>query len=106
TPEHARVRFRRLASVLNAQFWESEARDGPNPYLAWLTLCDIALVTAESANLISDPAYFGKPVYLLRLDGGSRRFDRLHQGFIDRGAVRWFVGGLDGWTYPPVREAA
>jgi len=106
TPEHARVRFRRLAATLNAAFWEDEARDGANPYVAFLSLCDMAMVTCESANMIADPAFFGKPVHLLKLDGGSPRFDRLHQGFIDRHAARWFTGSLTGWTYTPLREAA
>lgn len=106
TPEQARVRFRRLAASLsNAVFWESEERDGPNPYLAFLSLCDIALVTCESANLIADPAFFGKPVYLIRLEGGSPRFDRLHEGFIARGAARWFTGAVQTWAYEPIREA-
>ncbi len=106
TPEHARVRFRRLAGTLNAVFWEDEARDGPNPYVAFLSLCDMAMVTCESANMIADPAFFGKPVHLLKLDGGSPRFDRLHRGFMDRHAARWFTGSLTGWTYTPLREAA
>ena len=107
TPEQARVRFRRLASTLaNAVFWENEERDGPNPYVAFLSMCDAALVTCESANMIADPAFFGKPVYLMKLDGGSPRFDRLHQGFISQGAARWFTGALQTWTYDPVREAA
>jgi uncharacterized protein len=106
TPEHARVRFRRLASTLDGVFWENEERDGPNPYVAFLSLCDVAMVTCESANMIADPAFFGKPVHLLKLDGGSPRFDKLHQGFIDRRAAAWFTGGLTGWTYTPLREAA
>ena len=107
TPEQARVRFRRLASTMaNAVFWENEERDGPNPYAAFLSLCDVALVTCESANMIADPAFFGKPVYLMKLDGGSPRFDKLHQGFIGQGAARWFTGALQTWTYDPVREAA
>ncbi len=107
TPEQARVRFRRLASTLKqAVFWENEGRDGPNPYVAFLSTCDLALVTCESANMIADPAFFGKPVYLLKLDGGSPRFDRLHQGFIGQGAARWFTGGLQTWSYPAIREAA
>jgi mitochondrial fission protein ELM1 len=106
TPEHARVRFRRLATTLNAVFWENEERDGPNPYVAFLSQCDVAMVTCESANMIADPAFFGKPVHLLKLDGGSPRFDKLHQGFIARNAARWFTGALTSWTYSPVREAA
>jgi uncharacterized protein len=106
TPEHARVRLRRLATSLNAVFWEDEARDGPNPYVAFLSLCDVAMVTCESANMIADPAFFGKPIYLLKLDGGSPRFDKLHAGFISRNAARWFAGGLGTWAYAPVQEAA
>jgi mitochondrial fission protein ELM1 len=107
TPEQARVRFRRLASTLpHSVFWENEERDGPNPYVAFLSMCDAALVTCESANMIADPAFFGKPVYLLKLDGGSPRFDKLHHGFIGQGAARWFTGALQTWTYDPVREAA
>ncbi len=106
TPEHARVRLRRLASTINAIFWENEERDGPNPYVAFLSQCDVAMVSCESANLIADPAFFGKPVHLLKLDGGSPRFDKLHNGFIARNAARWFTGGLQTWTYAPVREAA
>lgn len=106
TPEHARVRFRRLASTINSVFWENEERDGPNPYVAFLSMCDAAMVTCESANMIADPAFFGKPVHLLKLDGGSPRFDKLHQGFIDRRAATWFTGSLPSWTYTPLREAA
>jgi uncharacterized protein len=106
TPEDARDRFRRLAAAVDAVFWENEERDGPNPYVAFLSLCDVALVTEDSANLIADPAFFGKPIHMLRLIGQSERFDRLHDGFIDRSAARWFNGDPSTWTYPPVREAA
>ena len=106
TPEHARIRFRKLAAELDSIFWEKEETDGPNPYVAFLSLCDVAMVTCDSANLITDPAFFAKPIYLLKLDGGSERFDRLYQGFIDKGAARWFEGEFSQWTYPPIREAA
>ena len=106
TPEPACILFRKLAGELGGVFWESEEADGSNPYVAFLSMCDVALVTCDSANLIADPAFFGKPIHLLRLDGGSERFDRLYQGYIDRGALRWFLGDLNLWSYPPIREAA
>jgi mitochondrial fission protein ELM1 len=105
TPEPARARLRALAADLGAIFWETPDRDGPNPYLAWLSLCDAALVTEDSANLLADPAFFAKPIHLLRLEGRSDRFDRLHADFIDRGAARWFDGRIEAWTYAPIREA-
>ena len=106
TPEAIRNRFRALASELGAVFWESEQRDGPNPYVAFLSLCDAALVTEDSANMLADPAFFAKPIHILKLEGASPRFDRLHQGFIAAGAARWFDGSLQTWSYQPIREAA
>ena len=105
TPEVHRVRLRRAAANARALFWESEQLDGPNPYLAWLSMCDAALVTEDSANLLADPAFFGKPTHILRLAGRSERFDRLHQGFLQRGSARWFTGRIERWGYTPVREA-
>ncbi len=106
TPETVRARFRRLAGDLGAVFWEDETRDGPNPYLAFLSMCEAALVTEDSANMLADPAFFGKPVHILKLEGASARFDKLHQGFIAQGAARWFTGSLSSWSYAPVQEAA
>lgn len=106
TPGSVRERFRRLAGEVQAGFWEDEQRDGPNPYVAFLSLCDAALVTEDSANMLSDPAFFGKPIHILKLEGSSPRFDRLHEGFIRQGAARWFSGGIHDWTYTPIREAA
>lgn len=106
TPEAIRQRFRKLAGELGALFWEDEPRDGPNPYLAFLSMCDAALVTEDSANMLADPAFFGKPILLLKLEGSSPRFDKLHNGFIGRNAARWFTGKIDIWTYTPIREAA
>jgi len=106
TPEATRHRFRKLAADLGGVFWEDEQRDGPNPYVAFLAMCEAVLVTEDSANMLADPAFFGKPIHTLKLEGASPRFDRLHEGFIRQGAARWFSGGIDTWTYQPVREAA
>lgn len=104
TPVAARAHFRALADEIGARFWEGPA-DGPNPYLAWLVFSDAAIVTEDSANMLSDAAYFGLPVHIARLTGRSAKFDRLHQSFIDRGCARWLHGGLETWTYEPLREA-
>lgn len=106
TPVEARERFRALASDVGGRFWESAVRDGPNPYLFWLMDSDAALVTEDSANMLADPAWFGKPIHILRLEGRSDRFDRLHRGFIACGAANWFDGNIYDWKYEPVREAA
>jgi len=105
TPAHAVARFRAFAETYGARFWANEAQDGPNPYLAMLHYCDAVLVTEDSTNMITDAAWFGKPGHLLKLDGGSSKFDRLHQGFFAKHATRWFKGQIARWPFPPVREA-
>jgi len=104
TPDHARIRFRKFAEEVGARFWESEAVDGPNPYLAFLSHSDGIMVTEDSSNMISEAAYFGKPVHLLRLQGRSDKFDRLHKSFVDHGVARWFEGKLETWDTTPLRE--
>ena len=104
TPEHARIRFRRMAEKLGARFFENEATDGPNPYLAYLSLADIVMVTEDSSNMISEAAWFAKPIYLLRLQGRSDKFDRLHDSFLKRGIARWFDGDVELYQTEPLRE--
>lgn len=104
TPVDVVVRMRAFADQVGARFW-SGPEDGRNPYLAWLSFSDVAIVTEDSANMLSDAAYHGLPVHMARLHGRSRKFDRLHQSLIDRGAARWFDGTLETWSYEPLREA-
>jgi mitochondrial fission protein ELM1 len=107
TPTRIEAMFRAFANGLNekAHFFADEARDGANPYLAWLATATAALVSEDSTNMITDAAFFGLPVHLVRLEGGDARFDRLHQGFVKAGVARWFTGELEHWTYAPVRDA-
>ena len=95
TPRDMRMALRNLAVDVGARFFEDEAVDGPNPYLGYLSQADMIMVTEDSSNMISEAAWFGKPLYLLRLHGRSDKFDRLHAGFIERGhapLVRWQAG--------------
>lgn len=103
TPDAARARFRAFAEDVGARFWEGPS-DGRNPYLAWLLFSQAAIVTEDSANMLSDAAYFGLPVHIARLEGTSPKFDRLHEGLIRRGAAKWFTGEVGNWSYTPVRE--
>ena len=104
TPEHARIRFRAMAKNLGAKFFENEAVDGPNPYLAYLSLADVVMVTEDSSNMISESAWFGKPTYLIKLTGRSDKFDRLHESFLKRGLARWFEGDVELFETTPLRE--
>ena len=104
TPLAGVARFRNFADQVGARFW-SGPEDGQNPYLAWLAFSDVAIVTEDSANMLSDAAWHGLPVHIARLEGRHDKFDRLHDSLIDHGAARWFGGTLETWTYPPLREA-
>lgn len=106
TPGPVVAQCRELARETGARMFASEQEDGPNPYLAWLASADAALVTEESTSMLSDAAFFGLPIHLLKLEGGDARFARLHQSLVNRGAARWFEGQVARWTYPPVRDAA
>ena len=105
TPVPVIAKMRALADRIGARFWAGP-EDGANPYLAWLIYSDAAIVTEDSANMLSDAAWHGLPVHIARLKGSSPKFDRLHESLIARGCARWFEGELDLWTYPPLREAA
>lgn len=104
TPAPVIARMRQLADEIGARFWAGE-EDGPNPYLAWLNFSDVAIVTEDSANMLSDAAYHGLPVHMARLQGRAPKFDRLHESLIRRGVARWFDGSLESWSFEPLREA-
>jgi len=104
TPVAIVTEMRQFADRVGASFWANE-QDGPNPYLAWLLYSDAAIVTEDSANMLSDAAWHGLPLHIAKLKGGAAKFDRLHKSLIDRGCAKWFEGKLELWDYPPLREA-
>lgn len=104
TPIQVVAQFRAFADRSGAAFWASRA-DGPNPYLGWLLYSDVAIVTEDSANMLSDVAWHGLPIHIAALSGGAPKFDRLHTSLIDRECARHFEGQLEHWSYKPLREA-
>lgn len=83
-------------------FWDGQ---GDNPYMAMLAWADTILVTADSASMISDACTTGKPVYMIDLDGGSKRITALHDNLIKAGILRRFTGSLEPYTYEPLNDA-
>ncbi|MGB4057069.1 MAG: mitochondrial fission ELM1 family protein [Alphaproteobacteria bacterium] len=83
-------------------FWNGS---GDNPYFGMLAWADYILVTADSASMLSDAATTGKPVYMIKLEGGSPRLDKLHENLKRRGIIRDFEGVLEHWTYEPLRDS-
>ena len=101
TPEPARRVLTQELAATPGWIWDGE---GANPYLAFLSAADIILVTEDSTNLATDAATTGKPIHVLAMAGGGRKFDRFHQDLRGRGIARPFTGALTTWTYPPLDE--
>jgi mitochondrial fission protein ELM1 len=101
TPPRARailqVRLERRPGLI----WDGT---GENPYFAFLAAADFVAVTEDSTNMATEAAGTGRPVFVLKVDGGSKRLSRLHQDLEARGAARPFGGAFYGWSYPPLRE--
>lgn len=78
---------------------------GPNPYPAILGLAEIALVTADSANMVCEAASAGLPVLVTGLEGVSGKLRRLHGDLQAGGFTRIFEGTAEVWPAPGLDEA-
>jgi uncharacterized protein len=101
TPAEAETVLRDGLSSLPGLLWDGE---GPNPYFAFLASADVILVTEDSANMPTEAAATGRPVYLLPMDGEQARKRRFHAELAGLGIARRFDGRLEQWSYPPLRE--
>lgn len=75
---------------------------GENPYFGFLGQADAVVVTCDSANMVGEAAFTGKPVHVIELDGGSPKFRRFLDGVYASGAARPFTGALESWEYAPL----
>jgi mitochondrial fission protein ELM1 len=101
TPKAARRALTDGLAGVPGWTWDGE---GDNPYFAFLAAADIILVTEDSTNLATDAATTGKPIHVLAMEGGGRKFDRFHEDLRRRGIARPFTGELATWTYVPLDE--
>lgn len=90
--------LRECLAGLPAIIWDGA---GENPYFAWLGLADWILVTCDSVSMTSEALSTGKPVYVIGLEGHSRRIEDFHRRMRDAGYTRPFDGTLDRWDYSP-----
>jgi len=77
----------------------------PNPYMGMLAWADIILVTADSTSMISEAATAGKPVYVLPMQGVTKRQLQLIENLKNYGAVRDFKSEIENWSYPPLADS-
>ena len=93
--DNVRILRERIAGV-PAYLWDGQ---GENPYLGILGLADAVVVTEDSVSMTSEAIATGKPVYVARLPGRSRRQARFHESLIAAGYTRPFSGELASWSY-------
>ena len=95
-----------VVDVLKARLPRAGCWDGtgPNPYLGMLALARHIVVTEDSVSMISEAISIGKPVYVAKMAGGSRRLTQFHASLMEDGIVRPFDGRLAQWRYEPVNE--
>lgn len=94
--------LRQHLSTPNGYFWDG---NGTNPYLGFLAFADFILVTGDSTSMISDAGTTGKPVYVLPMNGLSKRQAQLIENLKNTGILRDFSGVLEEWAYPPLRDS-
>lgn len=101
TPPQARALLTARLKHLPGIIWEGE---GDNPYFAFLAGADYVLVTEDSANMATEAAGTGKPVFILKMDGQSLKFRLFHEELESHGAARPFGGAFHSWSYEPLAE--
>jgi uncharacterized protein len=95
--------LRQRLKGLPAYVWDG---GGDNPYFGLLGEADAFIATADSVSMISEAASTGKPVHIVELDGGSRKFARFHAGMQAAGITRPFEGAIGSWQYAPPDDTA
>jgi mitochondrial fission protein ELM1 len=92
----------RLAG-LSSTIWDGM---GDNPYYAYLATADAFMVTADSVSMVSEAAATGKPVHILDISGGDKKFARFHAAMYAAGITRPFAGRVESWVYRPLDDTA
>ena len=106
TPERLKEAVLGMARAKGGFGWDGT---GDNPYPAMLALADAFVVTADSANMISEAVATGRPVMVfepsLRLGRTARRIRSFIAALEQKGAVRKFQGRLESYAYEPLVSA-
>jgi mitochondrial fission protein ELM1 len=103
TPVAIQEQLQKELQSPRVQFWDGNSA---NPYQAYLAWADAILVTEDSVSMACEAISTGKPVYIIRLSGGSKRFKRFHDYLINQGFAKWFTGQINDWSYTPPDDLA
>ena len=93
--------LRKALDGLPAVVWDFT---GNNPYFGYLGLADAIIVTCDSVNMVTEACATGKPVHVVHLDGGNRKFNEFHAAMENAGYTRPFKGKVEQWHYQPADD--
>lgn len=105
TPAELEARLRQELAGMPYYWWDGE---GDNPYGHLLAHADMTIVTADSTNMVMEACVTGRPVYVFRPGGGSRKIEQMLEQLTACGAIRPLPaasGRLDSWRYEPLYAA-
>lgn len=119
TPAAVTEYFRAGLGAPHRLFVFAETREGPNPYLALLNLCDSFVVTTDSISMMADACLTGRETRLFSLPveprrslwrpnapvawAGRRRIYRLHDGAPADLIDNWFDSRVRAGRAQPAR---
>lgn len=86
----------------NTSVWDGKSA---NPYFGMLAWADFIIVTSDSVSMMSEAATTGKPVYVVPIEGGSRRLNRCLDVLLNKDVARFFDGYLEPYSYQPLADA-
>ena len=63
------------------------------------------IVTEDSVSMISDAAFTGKPIYLVKIKNKKNKIRNFVQNLEKKGVVRYFDGEIESWKYETINES-
>ena len=94
------------SSLPDAYFWTGDG-DGPNPYFGLLAIADHIVATCDSVSMVSEACSTSKPVHLIELPGGYKKFRLFLDALYHENLARRFDGPpLQHWSYEPPNDTA
>ena len=88
-----------LAQIRRPGLWMYLGQ-GENPYHCFLAEAQGFIMTSDSVSMLSEAMYTGKPIYVIDLNGHSRRLNQFKQNAIEQGWIRSWQGDFQHYSYP------
>ncbi len=102
TPAHViRIFQETFSQNPDVYLWD---RTGKNPYFGLLAWSDALLLTVDSVSITSEACATTKPIFIIPLPGGSRKFSNFHEALFQMKRTHWFDGTVFTTPATPFNE--